>query len=176
LKAGRTKDHGTPKPAGPLPYPPRIARWTEIEAEAPELTALARRIFDSHVHKTIATLRRDGSPRISGTEVQFDDGDLLIGSMWRAMKALDLLRDPRFALHSRSGDLPPPPDDPAAQPGDAKIAGRMEEVTDSERTGRSHRFRADIDELVVITIGGDPPDHMVIEAWHEGRGVSRRQR
>jgi hypothetical protein len=150
------KTTGTPKPEGRRPYPPRIARWTEIETEAPELTALAHRIFDSHKHKTIATLRRDGSPRISGIEIQFEDGDLLIGSMWRAVKALDLLRDPRFALHSRSGDLPPPPEDPAAQPGDAKIAGRMEDVTDSTRTGRSHRFRADIHELVVITIGGDP--------------------
>jgi hypothetical protein len=149
-----------------------VARWSEIESEAPELAALARRIFDFHKHKTIATLRRDGSPRISGIEVDFAGGDLYIGSMLRAVKALDLLRDPRFALHSASAEMPAPIDDPATQPGDAKIAGRMKEV---ESPGRSHRFRAEIDELVVTRVDGEPPE-LVIESWHEGRGVERRTR
>jgi len=103
-----------------------MASWSEVESEAPELAALARRIFDFHVHKTLATLRRDGSPRISGTEIRFADGELWLGSMWRAVKALDLRRDPRFALHSASVEMPPPPEDPDAQPGDAKLAGRAE--------------------------------------------------
>src|SRR5215203_1946017 len=100
--------------------------WREVEAEVPELAALARRFLDAHVHKTLATLRRDGSPRISGTEVDFADGELWLGSMWQAVKALDLRRDPRFALHSGSAD---PPD----WKGDAKLAGRAEEITDPER-------------------------------------------
>ena len=166
-------------------YAGAMASWSEVESEAPELAALARRIFDFHVHKTLATLRRDGSPRISGTEIRFADGELWLGSMWRAVKALDLRRDPRFALHSASVEMPPPPEDPDAQPGDAKLAGRAEEVTDPERradvlgstgTGRSHLFRADITELVVTRVGGDPPDHLVIESWHPGRGVERRER
>src|SRR5918996_5519702 len=107
--------------------------WAEVEKKAPELSALARRIFDSHVHKTIATLRRDGSPRISGTEATFRDGELWFGSMWRSVKALDLRRDPRFALHSASAEMPPPSDDPMAQPGDAKLAGLVEEITDPDR-------------------------------------------
>jgi hypothetical protein len=139
--------------------------WSEVEAEAPELSALARTFFDAHTHKTLATLRRDGSPRISGTEADFRDGDLFIGSMWRAVKALDLQRDPRFALHSGS-------DDPPEWKGDAKVAGRMEEVASS---GESHSFRADIDELVVVTLG-EPRDHIVIESWHAGRGYRRRER
>lgn len=143
--------------------------WSEIEAEAPALAAEARRIFDAHTHKTLATLRRDGSPRISGTEVQFEDGELYIGSMWRAVKALDLRRDPRFAIHSGSGD---PPDWRA----DAKLAGRMEEVPAPAGDERpSHRFRADISELVVTSLG-EPADHIVIESWHPGRGVERRTR
>jgi hypothetical protein len=161
-----------------------VASWSEVETEAPELSATARRILDSHVHKTIATLRRDGSPRISGIETNFRDGELYIGSMWRAMKALDLQRDGRFALHSSSPDPEPNGAFPDSQPGDAKIAGRMVELTDpamveevnGTAVGRSHLFRADITELVVITIGGDPPDHMLIDAWHEGRGTSRRRR
>jgi Pyridoxamine 5'-phosphate oxidase len=143
-----------------------MASWNEVEAQAPELAAHARRIFDAFTHKTIATLRRDGSPRISGTEVQFEDGEIWIGSMWRALKALDLQRDPRFALHSGSAS---PPDWAA----DAKVAGRAEEATEPGAT--SHRFRLDITELVVTSLG-DPADHIVIESWHEGRGVERTER
>jgi hypothetical protein len=152
--------------------------WSDVEAEVPELAALARGFLDSHVHKTLATLRHDDSPRISGTEVAFADGELWLGSMWRAVKALDLRRDPRFALHSGSAD---PPD----WTGDAKLAGRAEEVTDTERKAviigadappsPSHLFRADINEVVVVRLG-DPADHLVIEAWHAGRGVTRRER
>jgi len=143
-----------------------MASWSEVEAQAPELAARARGIFDAFTHKTIATLRRDGSPRISGTEVEFEAGEMWIGSMSRAVKALDLQRDPRFALHSGSAS---PPDWTA----DAKVAGRAEEVT--EEGASSHRFRLDITELVVTSIG-DPADHIVIESWHEGRGVTRLTR
>jgi Pyridoxamine 5'-phosphate oxidase len=151
--------------------------WAEVESAAPDLTARARRLLDAHTHKTLATLRRDGSPRISGTEIRFADGELWLGSMWRSVKALDLQRDPRFALHSASID---PPD----WTGDAKLAGRVEEITDPERVaemnegappGPSHLFRADVTELVVVRLG-EPADHLLIEAWHDGRGVSRRKR
>jgi Pyridoxamine 5'-phosphate oxidase len=143
-----------------------MASWREVEAEAPELATRARGFLDAHTHKTLATLRRDGSPRISGTEVVFADGELTLGSMWRSLKALDLQRDPRFALHSGSAD---PPD----WKGDAKLAGRAVEITAPGAS--SHLFRADIAELVVVQLG-DPPDHIVIEAWHEGRGVTRQER
>jgi hypothetical protein len=154
-----------------------MARWCDIEAEAPELAAEARRYLDAFTHKTLATLRRDGSPRISGTEAEFADGDLWLGSMWRSVKALDLRRDPRFALHSGSVD-------PPGWRGDAKLAGTLEEITDPEviearrgnaPAGPMHLFRADVTELVVVRLG-EPADHIVIEAWHEHRGVSRRAR
>jgi hypothetical protein len=83
------------------------------------------------------------------------------------VKALDLLRDPRFALHSGSDE----PDD--GWTGDAKVAGRAEEITRTE--GRSHTFRADITELVVVRMG-EPSDHIVIESWHEGRGITTLRR
>jgi hypothetical protein len=143
-----------------------VASWSEVEAQAPELTALARGLFDAFTHKTLATLRRDGSPRISGTEVEFSDGEAWIGSMWRAVKALDLQRDPRFAIHSGSAD-------PPGWPGDAKIAGTVEDVT--EPGADSHRFRLDITELAVVRLG-NPADHLVIEAWHEGRGIASWRR
>jgi Pyridoxamine 5'-phosphate oxidase len=142
-----------------------MANWSEVEAQAPDLAARARELFDARKHKTMATLRRDGSPRISGIEAEFRDGELEFGSMSNAVKALDLRRDPRFALHSGS-------DDPDTWKGDAKVAGLAHEV-DSE--GDSHHFRADIRELVVVFMG-DPRDHIVIESWHEGRGLNRRKR
>jgi hypothetical protein len=152
-----------------------MARWSDVEREAPELAARARELFDANKHKTIATLRKDGSPRISGIEIQFRDGDVWIGSMWRAVKALDLQRDPRFALHSASED----PD--RGWKGDAKIAGRAEEITDNDDVADqseeepSHTFRLDLTELSTVRLG-DPADHLVIESWHEGRGVTSRRR
>ena len=56
-----------------------------------------RTLFDAGRHKTIATLRADGSPRISGIECEFTNGDLRFGSMAAARKGADLKRDPRFA-------------------------------------------------------------------------------
>jgi len=154
-----------------------MARWDEVEAEAPELAALARRFLDAHVHKTIATLRKDGSPRISGIECTFAEGDLWIGSMPRAVKALDLRRDGRYALHSGS-------DDPPGWEGDAKVAGVAEEVHDERRRlvlgdgpthADAHAFRLDVRELVVVRLN-DARDALVIESWHEGRGVERLER
>jgi hypothetical protein len=156
-----------------------MASWREVEHEAPELAARARRHFDTNKHKTLATLRRDGSPRISGIELIFaGDGQLFFGSMAQAVKALDLQRDPRFAVHSAS--------DGDDFQGDAKLAGTVEEITSDEirqavvggdaPPGPMHLFRADITELVVISLGGDPPDHMVIESWHPGRGVTTQKR
>ena len=158
-----------------------MASWSEIEAAAPELAARARATFDAHRHKVLATLRRDGSPRISGIEASFTDGELWLGMMPGSRKALDLRRDSRLALHSASVD---PPDDPAAWAGDAKLSGRAVEVEDPELLRRlgagdeaeaAHLFRVDVTELVHIRVG-DPADHLVIDLWQEGKGLSSRQR
>jgi len=150
-----------------------MARWVEVEGEAPEFAAAVRRLFEAHKHKTLATLRRDGAPRISGTEAEFRDGDLWLGSMWLARKAVDLRRDPRFALHGPSVD--PPEGDPSGWGGDAKLSGRVEELPGpvDEATGDpTHLFRADIDEVVWTRVG-TPADHLVIELWRAGEGLRR---
>jgi hypothetical protein len=163
-----------------------MASWGEIEASAPELAARAKAAFDAHKHKVLATLRRDGSPRISGIEASFTDGELWLGMMPSSRKALDLRRDPRLALHSATVD---PSDDPTAWPGDAKLAGRAVEVDDpamlerlgagdqaeTEPGGGAHLFRVEVVELVHTRVG-DPADHLVIDVWEEGRGLRRLQR
>ena len=154
-----------------------MARWSDVEQEVPELVATARAFLDAGKHKTLATLRRDGSPRISGTEADIRDGDLWFGSMWQARKARDLQRDPRYAVHSSSVD-------PPAWRGDAKLAGRVEEVTDPEVVARmnagappgpSHLFRADVTELSVVRLA-EGGEFIVVESWHQGRGVTRVER
>ena len=147
-----------------------MASWSEFEREQPELAARARAFLDAHKHKTLATVRKDGSPRISGTECEIVDGQLRFGAMWRGVKALDLLRDPRFALHSASED---PPD----WPGDAKLAGTVSEtvVPSEEHGGQYHLFRCDITEVVVVGLNAERTK-MVIESWHPGRGASRFER
>jgi hypothetical protein len=157
-----------------------MAHWHEVSTSAPDFAEAVWALFDAHRHKTLATLRRDGSPRISGIEASFRDGDLWLGMMEGSRKALDLRRDPRLALHSASVD---PPDDPTGWPGDAKIAGRGVEVTDPERIAAFadrpeqpfHLFRVDIGEVVCTRVG-DPPDHLVIDLWREGCGLRRMQR
>jgi hypothetical protein len=58
-----------------------MTAWRDVEQAEPEFAARVRRLFDAGRHKTIATLRADGSPRISGIECEFADGELRFGSM-----------------------------------------------------------------------------------------------
>lgn len=146
-------------------------------AAAPDLAEKARACFDAHTHKTLATLRRDGSPRVSGIEAHFSGGELQIGMMPASLKAADVLRDGRVALHSGSPD--PDEGSTTAWPGDAKIAGRALQVTDPELLavygkdvpeGEALFFHIDITEVVHNSLGGDPPDHMVIDFWTPAKG------
>ena len=151
--------------------------WSQFAEEAPELAAKVRERLDAHKHKTIATVRRDGSPRISAIEAQIVDGELWTGSMWEALKARDLRRDPRFALHSGT-------DEPSDFKGDAKVAGIAEEITDPElvrkrngeaTSGPSHLFRLDLREASVVGVD-DAANMLVIEVWRAGEGVRRIER
>jgi hypothetical protein len=58
-----------------------MASWSDVSLAAPAFAAAVRAILDAHKHKTLATLRKDGSPRISGIEVDFVDGELWLGAM-----------------------------------------------------------------------------------------------
>jgi hypothetical protein len=158
-----------------------VARWVQIEQAEPAFAAVVRERLEAGVHKTIATLRRDGAPRISGIETFFAEDDLWFGSMPRARKAADLQRDPRFALHGPSSD-------PPEWEGDAKLSGRAEEVTEPERRLRifrtrgaeppsedSHLFRAEIGEVVLVGLD-ESRTRLVIEHWHDGRGLERVDR
>jgi hypothetical protein len=155
-----------------------MASWSEFAAAAPALAERVQERFDAHKHKTMATLRKDGSPRISGTECRFEDGELWIGSMWKAVKALDLQRDPRYAIHSAT-------EDPENWAGEAKLAGTATEVVDeaeiSKRNGEaaasgpSHLFRLDITEASTVGLN-EEKTKLVIEVWTAERGLRTIER
>ena len=150
-----------------------VTSWSDFARAEPDLARRVQALLETQKHMTLATLRRDGSPRISGTEAQIVEGELTLGMMPGSLKALDLLRDPRLALHSPTVD--PPPDDPGAWVGDAKVAGLAVEIVDEEAGDSSHRFRVDITEVAMTTVGS-PADHLVIESWHPARGLETRRR
>jgi Pyridoxamine 5'-phosphate oxidase len=151
----------------------RMVAWRDVEEAAPGFAQRVRKIFDAHKHKTIATLRADGGPRISGIEAEFTGGELTFGSMLGARKGADLRRDPRFALHSPSVD--PPEDDPTRWGGDAKIAGRAVPAGEVGGGMPGELFRADITEVVVTGLNADA-SALVIEIWTPGSGLRRVER
>jgi hypothetical protein len=152
-----------------------VSSWHDFERAEPELAARVRALFDVGKHKTIATLRADGSPRISGIECEFVDGRLQFGSMSGARKLADLRRDPRFALHGPN--LQPETGNEKAWPGEAKIAGRAISAgaIQPEEGGDGpdgEQFHADITEVVVTHL--DPEaTKLVVEWWTPEHG--RRQ-
>jgi hypothetical protein len=150
-----------------------MTSWREVEQAAPEFAQRVRALFDAHRHKTIATLRADGSPRISGIEAVFEDGDLVFGSMPNARKGADLRRDPRFALHSATVD---PVEGAEAQwPGEAKISGRAFTAGPVAERANGERFHADVAEVVHTHLDKEATT-LVVEWWTPTHGLRRVER
>jgi hypothetical protein len=150
----------------------RVTTWRDVEQAEPEFARRVRALFDAHRHKTIATVRADGSPRISGIETVFEDGELVFGSMPNARKGADLRRDPRFALHSATVD--PVEGSEAQWPGEAKISGRA--IAAGPVAGPDgDRFQADIAE-VVHTHLDERATMLVVEWWTPKQGLRRIER
>ncbi|NJC72096.1 pyridoxamine 5'-phosphate oxidase family protein [Planosporangium thailandense] len=149
-----------------------MATWKQFESEAGDFAAAVRARFESAETHILATLRKDGSPRVSGTEVDFTGPDLSFGSMLNAVKARDLQRDGRCAIHAHP-----------CESGDAKVAGIATEVTGAakeayatgtEPAGGFHAFRLDLREAVITAVDGD---ELVVRLWRPGHPVRtfRRQ-
>ncbi|PRW61800.1 pyridoxamine 5'-phosphate oxidase family protein [Actinopolyspora mortivallis] len=154
-----------------------MSSWQQFATECPELASVVRGRFEAGTHHVLATLRGDGGPRVSGTEVQFHDGELTLGSMWDAVKARDLRRDRRCALHAH-------PSDQHMEGGDAKVTAHAVEVTaqrdlDVYRDevgpppGPFHLFRLDLREVVHTSVDGE---ELLIRLWRPGEGVTEFRR
>ncbi|MFE7458532.1 pyridoxamine 5'-phosphate oxidase family protein [Streptomyces sp. NPDC057554] len=146
--------------------------WDAFAAAEPVFADTVRRRFQLYKHHVLATLRADGSPRVTGLEADFRFGELLLGMMPDSRKALDLRRDPRFAFHANPGP------DAEMNDGDVRVSGRAVEVTDPEFLARViedadppqpfHLFRAELTEVVRIGLDGD---FLVIDSWRPGQAL-----
>lgn len=146
-----------------------MTSWQDFALAAPDFAARVQGLFDAHRHKTLATLRADGSPRISGIECTFEDGQLVFGSMPGSRKGADLLRDPRFALHS--GTVDPVEGAEASWPGEAKISGRVTATPGPD----GDRFQADIASVVHTHL--DPEATvMIVDWWTPAGGLRQAER
>ncbi|GAA5106039.1 pyridoxamine 5'-phosphate oxidase family protein [Nocardia iowensis] len=145
-----------------------MATWQQFASEAPELAAQVRSRFEAHKTHVLATLRRDGAPRVSGSEVEFIGPDLMFGSMPAAMKAADLRRDGRCAIHAHPGD------------GDAKVMGVAVEITGPAKAAFGsppgvHDFRLDLTDAVLTSVD-TAAELLVIQHWRPGSGVTVTRR
>ncbi len=137
------------------------------------LAAFVRERLEAHRHRTMATIRADGSPRISGIEVTIVRGEVWIGGLAGSRKFADLRRDPRIALHSGS-------DDPPHFRGDARLSGRAVPIFDDERKaafmedagggppGPFELYRLDIVEASTVR-EAESKDHLILEFWRHGQ-------
>ncbi|MEV4921632.1 pyridoxamine 5'-phosphate oxidase family protein [Streptomyces roseoverticillatus] len=149
-----------------------MATWKQFESEASDLASVVKARFEKAETHILATIRKDGSPRVSGSEVAFRGPDLSFGSMLNAVKALDLQRDGRCAIHAQ-------PD----KAGDAKVSGTAFEVTDPEEKtiyttgeeppGDFHAFRLDLREVVLTAV---EDDELVVRLWRPGLPVETFRR
>jgi Pyridoxamine 5'-phosphate oxidase len=167
-----------------------MASFADVESVEPDLGHRARAILTSTINAVLATIRQDGSPRLSGVDPFFHDGQLRIWSMPGARKGQDLRRDPRLSLHSIPWDSRRLRDG-AADVGaaDAKVNGTATVTTDpgersafrswltSERGSEAPAdwdlFTIDIDALTVISADSG---QLVIDRWSttDGRQTIRR--
>ena len=151
--------------------------WATFATDAPDMAIRARAKFEGAKHHVLATLAADGSPRVHGVEVQFHRDDLTVGMMSPSMKARQLLRDGRFALHANPGD--------DMGPGDTKLAGIALEVTDPEALDAYieqvqppppfHMFRLLLSDVVVTSLHPDG-DRLVIQLWRPDAGITTYER
>ncbi|GGT26889.1 pyridoxamine 5'-phosphate oxidase family protein [Streptomyces chromofuscus] len=146
------------------------AHWASFVTAEPDLAKTVEERFGAYTHHVLATLRKDGSPRTTGIEVRFLGGELWLGMMPDSLKALDLRRDPRFALQANPGE------GTSMGGGDVRIAGRAIEVEDAQTKARYgeeveppepfHLFRTELTEVVRTHVEDDT--YLVVQVWKPG--------
>ncbi|MFF1683465.1 pyridoxamine 5'-phosphate oxidase family protein [Streptomyces sp. NPDC058256] len=170
--------HPTTPNTTPSSTTPSKSNWAAFSTAEPDLAKTVEDRFTAFTHHTLATLRKDGSPRTSGLEVRFLHGELWLGMMPDSLKALDLRRDPRFALQANQG-----PGTTMAG-GDVRISGRAYEVDAStakaayvkevEPPEPFHLFRTELTEVVRTYVEDDT--YLVVEIWKPGEPVRTLRR
>jgi Pyridoxamine 5'-phosphate oxidase len=163
-----------------------MATWTELSEEAPEIAHLAERRLAATGLMMLATLRRDGFPRISpvepviaGDRLVLHDGRLWLAMMVDSTKSRDLKRDGRFGLHTATADK-------EVSEGDVKLWGTATEVTDRDTLARfsddiyesvGYRFEVGSFDAFDVDLSGASSvtvsdGVMYVTTWKPGKGVA----
>ncbi len=103
--------------------------WGGFKKAAPTLARKAEELFDRSGLVLLGTVRKDGGPRISPVEFVIHGGEIYLDMMPKSLKARDLLRDPRCAVHSTVSDR-------MAKHGEFKLYGRAVNVRDKQQRRR----------------------------------------
>jgi len=156
--------------------------WAEMESVQPRLAGLGRRRLLEPGVLLVATIRGDGTPRVSPVEPVVLDGTLWLSMMWQSKKVADLVRDPRLLVHvvtSRDGGE-----------GEFKIRGTARSERDravqhryagavagslgwAPEPGRFHLFAVSIEDVTFIRYDDATGDQHVA-MWPPAREFIRR--
>jgi hypothetical protein len=154
--------------------------WRDLELVAPEIAQPGKARLQEVRVAFLATLRKDGSPRISPVEPYFAEGHLLFGAMAWTLKVRDLERDARCSLHSAITG-------PNEREGELKLYGRAIEADDevraastdgwwTEEPSESARvFSLSIEEAAFVTWDYERGE-MTLRRWSPRIGLRTTQR
>jgi hypothetical protein len=151
-------------------------RWAEFESQQSRLAELGRQKLGGAGVVLVATVRRDGTPRVSPVEPLFWERDLWLSMGLGSLKARDLMRDPRVLVHSivtgrdgtdgeykiRGRALSEP--DPGIQEGYAHEV--VERLGWTPQVGKFHLFRVDIEDATFIH-WDDATNDQYVTRWPE---------
>ena len=157
--------------------------WQELGDRQPRLAGVAHtRLIEPGV-LLVATVRRDGTPRLSPVKPFVIEGDLMLSMLWGSWKARDLLRDPRILVHSivtgRDG-----------AEGELKLRGTAREEREPRRQGRYaeavaaslgwrpepgrfHLFSLEISDVTFLRYH-EPTGDQYLASWPPAREQVRR--
>jgi hypothetical protein len=145
-----------------------MIKWAELETNYPDFSSRVAIRFLAHRHHVLASLRPDGSPRVSGINLFFNDGEMWFGSMTGSQKTRDLLRDPRCAVHSA-------PLSETLESGDVKINGVASRLSREQallwQPGSPHDgdyFALLLTHVSLVTVRNEK---LVIEMWDTSHGL-----
>lgn len=136
------------------------ATWEQFERQAPELASDIRGRFAANLHHILGTIRADGSPRLSGTEVRIAGGELTLGMMPQSRKLSDVRRDPRVEIHCA------PLEEDLAR-GDAKLSGVLIEMDSPAADVPGSYFRLLIGLASLVRV---EDDQLAFTTWRPNRG------
>jgi hypothetical protein len=154
--------------------------WQDLEQGAPEIARLGIDRINAARVALLGTLRADASPRISPVEPYVAEGQLLVGAMAWSRKTADLLRDPRYVLHSAVTG-------PDSGEGELKLYGSAAEAGHDLRgaTAKAWWRAFPPDKAIVFSLGIEQAAFiewdtghglMTVHRWSPGSGYSQTSR